>query len=189
MAPNGSEFEADFPGIGNPASLLPDDTLGLVAASFDPDLDSWRAELENYTLADLGFPDDVEYMFKELEAASSELGIQRELNVESTVAEILDMVVSGINILTGIHPEKDLLDHLAGQMIISVRDFNFDRVEDFEEHAVDATAMFSYIPDNEVDLMNTMHEITDMIESSGFVKSEGKTSARTTTWWCSTLGT
>ena len=173
-APNGSEFETGFPGIGKPASLLPGDTLALIAASFDPDLDNWRAELGKYTLADLGFPDDAGHMLNELEAASSESGIQRDLGRDSTAAEILDMLVSGINILTGIHPEKDLLNHLAGQVIISVRDFNFDRVEDFEEHAVDATAMFSYIPDSEVDLMNTMHKITDIIESSGFVTSDRK---------------
>ena len=172
--PNESEFKAGFPSIGKPASLLPDDTLGLFAASFDHDLDNWRAELENYTLADLGLTDDAGHMRNELKAASDELGTQHDLGRDSTATELLDMFVSSINILTGIHPEKDLLDHLAGQMIISVRDFNFDRVEDFEEHAVDATAMFSYIPDNEVDLMNTMHEITDMIESSGFVKSDRK---------------
>ena len=172
VASNGSEFAAGFPGIGSPATLLPDDTLGLIAAAFDPDMDNWRDELEDYTLEDLGLPPDFEYMLEELEYSIPGDGGRDELSMDSTLDEVLDYGVEIVEELTDINLEEDFFDHLAGQAIVSVRDFDFDRAEDFEEYAVDATIMLSYTPANEEDLMDTMNVVADLIESTGFVGSD-----------------
>ena len=172
VAPSGSEFVAGFPGIGEPATLLPDDTLGFIAASFDPDLDNWRDELEGYTLADLGFPPEFEYALEELQYNLPGDGTKSELSMDSSLDEVLDYGIDIVEELTNINLEEDFFNYLAGQAIISVRDFDFDRAEDFEEYAVDAAALLSYVPENAEDLMDTLDDVTDLIESTGFVGSD-----------------
>ena len=172
VALSGSEFAAGFPGIGEPASLLPSDTLGLIAASFDHDLDNWRTELEGYTLADLGFPPEFEYALEELQYNLPGDGTKSELGMDSSLDEVLDYGIEAIEDLTNINLEEDFFDYLAGQAIIGVRDFDFERAEDFEEYAVDAAAMLSYAPENKEDLMDTLDDATDLITSTGFVESD-----------------
>ena len=172
VAPGGTEFAAGLPGVGEPAVLLPDDTLGFIAASFDPNMDNWRLELERYTLDDLGLPHDFEHALEELKYGMGGDGERRELDMQSTLAETLDYGIEIVEELTGINLEEDLFDHLNGRAIISVRDFEFDRAEDFQEHAVDMVAMLSYIPDNRDDLRETMDRVTGLIESSGLVRSD-----------------
>ena len=166
VAANGSEFAAGFPGIGEPASLLPSDTLGLIAASFDPNLDNWRAELEGYTLADLGFPPEFEYVLEELQYNMPGDGTGRELTLDTSLDETLDYGIEMVEELTDINLEEDLFDYLAGQGMISVRDFEFERVEDVDEYAVDAAVMLSYVSGSEDALTDTMDNVADLIESA-----------------------
>lgn len=172
VAPNGSEFAASFPGIGEPASLLPSDTLGFIAASFDPDLDNWRAELEGYTLADLGFPPEFEYALEELQYNLPGDGTKSELSTNPSLDEVLDYGIDIVEGLTDINLEEDVFDHLAGQAMISVRDFDFESVDDFQAYAVDASAMLSYIPNGQGDLEDTMDRVAGLIESAAPVERD-----------------
>ena len=168
-APGGAEFTAGLPGVGEPAVLLPSDTLGFIAASFDPNMDNWRAELEGYTLDDLGLPHEFEQALEELEHSVGG-GDRPELDMRSTLAETLDHGLEIVEELTGINLEEDLFDHLKGRAVISVRDFEFDLAGDFREYAVDMAAMLSYIPDSQDDLGDTMDRVAGLIESSGLVR-------------------
>ena len=168
-APGGAEFTAGLPGVGEPAVLLPSDTLGFIAASFDPNMDNWRAELEGYTLDDLGLPHEFEQALEELEHSMGG-GDRRELDMRSTLAETLDHGLEIVEELTGVNLEEDLFDHLKGRAVISVRDFEFDLAGDLREYAVDVAAMLSYIPDSQDDLGGMMGRVAGLIESSGLVR-------------------
>ncbi len=174
VVPNNSEFAAAINKIDTPAKVLPEDTLGFFAASFDPDMDNWRAELEDYTFKDLGFPSDFERVLDEMELDTSSRDPRRELSLDSTFDEILDIGIDIVEELTNINLEQDFFDYLRGQAIISVRDIDFERAEDIENYTVDVAAMLSYDPHNKEELMDTMDDVTGFIESSGFVTSDGE---------------
>ena len=171
---NNSEFAATIDKIDTPAKVLPEDTLGFFGASFDPDMDNWRAELEDYTLKDLGFPSDFEHVLDEMELDTSSRDPRRELSLESTFDEILDIGIDIVEELTNINLEQDFFDYLRGQAIISVQDFDFERAEDIENYTVDVAAMLSYDPNNKEELTDTMDDVTGFIESSGLVTSDGE---------------
>ena len=52
------------------------------------------------------------------------------MDMNSTLAETLDYGIEIVEKLAGINLEEDLFDHLGGQALIGVRDFEFDRAED-----------------------------------------------------------
>ena len=66
ITPFGSDFLGGFALADDPAKLLPDDTLFLGAASSEPNMDKWRAELEKYTVADLIGPETADDMIEEM---------------------------------------------------------------------------------------------------------------------------
>ena len=152
--------------IGEPAKLLPDDTLGFLAMSFDPSVENWRGELDNYTLADLGFFGEM--AVDEIADSLWDLGMDDvDLDSDDTLADILDLAIELVDDAIGIDLEQDLFDYLGGRLIASVREFDFRRVEDADKYAVEAVAMLSYVSDNEEDLRDTMEEVSDLIETVG----------------------
>ena len=161
VAPSGSEFFGGFALAEDPAKLLPEDTLLFGAASFEPDMDSWRAELERYTVADLLGPEAAD----EMTAMVSE-DFEGRLDPGSTLAEALDLVIDAIDDSIDIDLEEDLFDHLGGQAAIAVRDFDFDRLEDVESYAIDVVVMLSYAPGGGEGLMRTVDKLVDMLEEA-----------------------
>ena len=164
-------YDSDFLGwvdlTDEPAKLLPDDTLFLGATSFEPDMDRWRAELEQYTLVDLLGSEAAYDLIEELPGLVPE-DFDNELDYDATLAEALDYVIDLIDHSIDIHLEEDLFDHLGGQAVIGVRDFDLDRAEDVERYAIDAVAMLSYVPGGEEGLMHTVDELVDLLaEESG----------------------
>ena len=167
VSPTVFESMSNLKTIGEPAKLLPDDTLGFLAMSFDPSIENWRGELNDYTLADLGF-------FGEMGVdgiADSlwDLGMgDLDLDSDDTFADILDLAIELVDDAIGIDLEKDFFDYLGGRFIAGVREFDFERAgEDPDEYAVDAVAMLSYLSDNEGHLRDTMEEASDLIETVG----------------------
>ena len=161
VTPFGSDFLDGFALTDDPAKLLPEDILFLGAASFEPDMDEWRAELENYTVADLigpEFADDMTGMVSD--------DLEGDLDSDSTLAEVLDYTIDLIDESIDIDLEEDLFDHLGGQAAIAVRDFDFERVEDTERYAIDVIAALSYSPGGEEDLMRTVDKFVDLIEEA-----------------------
>ena len=163
--PIGSDFIGEGTLADDPAKLLPDDTLFLGAASFEPNMDKWRAELEKYTLADLIGSEATDDMIEEMTGLAPE-DFESEIDSDSTMAEVLDYVINLIDHSTDIHLEEDLFDHLGGQGAIGVRDFDFDRVEDVERYAIDVVAILSYVPGGEEGLMHTVDMIVDLLEDA-----------------------
>ena len=166
VSPTEFESMANLKKIGEPAKLLPDDTLGFLAMSFDPSIENWRGELDDYTLADLGFFGEM--AVDEVADSLWDLGMgDLDLDSDDTFADILDLAIELVDDAIGIDPEKDFFDYLGGRFIASVREFDFERVEDADEYAVDAVAILSYLSDSEEELRDTMEEVRDLIETVG----------------------
>ena len=107
---------ANLEKIGEPAKLLPDDTLGFLAMSFDPSVENWRGELDNYTLADLGFFGEM--AVDEIADSLWDLGMDDvDLDSDDTLADILDLAIELVDDAIGIDLEQDLFDYLGGRFI------------------------------------------------------------------------
>lgn len=161
VAPFGSDFFGGFSLTEDPATVLPDDTLFFAAASFEPDLDRWRTELERYTVADLLGPETAD----EMTGMVSE-DPEGQLDPNSTLAEVMDYLIGAIDESIEIDLEEDLFDHLGGQAAMGVRDFDFDRVDDFESYAIDVVAMLSFVPGGGEGLMRTVDKLVDLLEEA-----------------------
>ncbi len=161
VAPFGSDILGGFDHAEDPAKALPGDTLFFSAASFEPDLDKWRTELEKYTVADLLVPETADEMTG---VVSEEL--EGHLDPDSTIAEAMDYVIDVIDESFEIDLEDDLFDHLGGQAVIGVREFDFTRVEEVDSYAIDAVAMLSLRPSGGEGLMRTVDRLMDLLEEA-----------------------
>lgn len=152
-SPLDSSAFADIALDDEPATLLPEDTVFFGAAAFEPDMDRWRDELDMHSLADLLGAD-----------VANELGVETGINVDATLAELLDDIVGAVDDETGIDLEDDFFDFLGGQAVLGIRDLDFERVADPERYAVDIMAAMSYVPGGEEGLMRTVDKLVDLLE-------------------------
>ena len=165
VSPTVSTFGLETVELQDPANLLPADTLGFMAGAFDPDVDHWRTALREYALADLlPYPG----LIDEINAGVAEMasGNPPELQPDATLAEALDLGFWLVQDFSGIDLETDFFDHLSGQAILAVRDFDFDAVaDDPAANAIDAVAMLSYREDGKDGLADTMDEVAGLLET------------------------
>ena len=158
--------------LEDPAALLPADTLGFVAASFDPNIDHWRVALADRRLADV-LPgaetgEGIGGMFPGL---GGEAGPQ--LNENASLAEVLDLGLQLAHDKTGIDLETEFFDHLAGTAILAIRDFDISAVrEDPSGNAIEAVGMLSYREGSREDLLETMSRVTELAQTRAGVTSE-----------------
>ena len=166
VSPAAAGFRLESPELQDPAELLPYDTLGFIAGAFDPNVDNWRKALAEYQLVDvLPYPE----MLDEINASLADVAPDGSLALDNnaTLSDALDAGFDAVAEATGIDLESDLLDHLAGQGIIAVRDFDFDAVdEDPTANAIDAVAMLSYREESKVELSDTMGEVADLLQDN-----------------------
>ena len=148
--------------LSDPARLMPADTVGLLAFTFDPDLDNWREELREYDFSEL--LDDVDYM-RQLDG-SKWLSDAPFDPSNFNMAHMLDFGLMGFDIFTGIDLERDFFAYLGGEVVIGVTEFDYEAVsEDPERNAVDAVALLSYSKSHEADLAETMMAFFDWLSS------------------------
>ena len=153
--------------LQDPANLLPADTLGFMAGAFDPNVDHWRTALGEYDLAGLlPYPELIDEINDGVDEIAS--GNAPELNVDATLADALDLGFWLVKDLTDIDLEADFFDHLSGQAILAVRDFDFDAVtDDPAANAIDAVAMLSYREDGKTGLDDTMGKVANLVRNVG----------------------
>ena len=164
VSPTVTDFGLEVSELQNPASLLPDSTLGFMAASFDPNVDNWRKALSEYDLRDV-LPDP--YLLDEIN--NNLAGMTPDgappLDNDATLADALDLGFGLAKQFTGIDLETDFFGHLAGDMIVAVSEFDFEAVsDDPTANAVDATVMLSYLEEGKDGLTNTMGEVVGLLE-------------------------
>ena len=168
VTPTTTDFGLEIADLDNPARVLPDDTLGFVASAFDPSVDNWRNALDDYRVGDLWFLEDV---LDELYDGLDDFGVGSRLTIDrdDSLADVLDVVIDVVDAAIGVDLELDFMDYLGGEIIIGVREFDFQEVESNPEtNAVDAMAMLSYRSDNKRDLQDTMDVFVELVEKYSF---------------------
>ena len=164
VSPAVADFGLETIELEDPASLLPADTLGFMAGAFDPDVDHWRTALAEYPLTEvLPYPE----LLDEINAGLAEMapGGGPALADDATLADALDLGFDLAKDFTGIDLETDFFDHLSGQAILAVSDFDFDAVaNDPAANAIDAVMMLSYRENGKDGLADTMDEVAGLLE-------------------------
>ena len=167
VSPTVSTLGLDIVELQDPANLLPADTLGFMAGAFDPNVDHWRIALGEYDLVGLlPYPQMVDEINDGVDEMAE--GNAPELDPDATLADALDLGFWLVKDLAGIDLEADFFDHLSGQAILAVRDFDFDDVtDDPTANAVDVVAMLSYREDGKEGLEDTMDEVANLVRNAG----------------------
>ena len=171
VSPTVSTLGLDIVELQDPANLLPADTLGFMAGAFDPNVDHWRTALGEYDLLSLlPYPELIDEINDGVDEIAS--GSAPELDNDSTLADTLDLGFWLVKDLTGIDPEADFFDHLSGQAILAMRDFDFDAVaDDPAANAIDAVMMLSYREDGKDGLADTMDEVASLLQEQAGLRS------------------
>lgn len=172
VSPSGPAEKTVVADLEAPARLVPHDTLALVAASFDPDLDHWRMALADQPLSALTPGDGTGESAGSLPPEPA-AGGEPVPEHEQTLAELLDDALALVNEATGIDLEADFFDHLAGTAILAVRDFDLEAVRsDPIANPVDAVAMLAYKRDRRDQLDATMGHLANLARSEAGLTAE-----------------
>ena len=167
-APVGIGYPLELADLDDPSKLLSDDTLGFVAATFDPDVDHWRGALRRYEIGDFLAPDEIDGLNEIVEAFANELGALSAVGLDDDdgLDVLLDLGLSVAEVTTGIDLEDDLFDHLGGEIIMAVGDVDFDEsLENLETVAIEAVGMVSYRDGRKDELADTIDEAVERFAS------------------------
>ncbi len=139
------------------AELLPEDTLGLLALGFEPDLDNWRDVLAEYDITDDSFPG----MADVIRDAAGDLDIEGIDWGRLTQADLLNLGLAYVRQTTDIDLERDVFDHLNGDAIVALREFDVETLG-----GIDGFALLSYRPGGEKALEDVVEDVIGLAEPS-----------------------
>lgn len=154
-----SEWPAS-PGLTDVAEKLPEDTVATFAVSFNPALDDWRSSLDRCDIVDI-FP-EYDYIVEEIAwSLGGDVYDQVAYRDDRTLADALDTGLLIVELALGIDLEEDLLDHLLGDAVLAVREFDFqDVAEDPEANPVEVMALLSYREGSEEYVADAMGDVS-----------------------------
>ena len=138
VMPAGPDYGFDVPDLADPGGLVPAGTLAFATASFDPDLDKWRAALDDYSLADnVGMErEDFEMLL-----GDGFFGVEVDAELgggdNPSLADLLDYSLLSISEILDVDLESDVLGNLSGNAVAGVPDYEFNQ----------AGSMFGATPD------------------------------------------
>ena len=164
-APNKVGYGHDVQSLGDPAKLVSGESIGLLAATFNPDLDAWRERLDNY-----GSDEETAYetksiydgLYRALEQESERPSRQKG---EPDISDILDVALELIEAHTNVDLERDLINHLDGSIVIAVNDVDPMAIRDNPaEETINAVAILPYTPEDEDVLMDSLEELSDYLQ-------------------------
>ncbi len=173
VTPSVLDHDLEFPDLNPPASLLPDDTLLLISAAFDTDLDRWRESLEGQRLSDVLGEDAVDDVNDAVESLEYELDAEGlpTAGPRSGFDYFIDLGIAVVDELTGVNLEEELFDHLEGGLSVAVWDIAFDEYGDIEEGPpVSLVTLLSYRSSGEDSLVDTFAELQELLEDEGGVR-------------------
>ena len=165
LVPNTEDFTSELQVLDNPAELVPAQTVGLLAATFDPSLDNWREQLEDY-----GSDDDISYfiediyedLYWEVEQQSSDPPRRRD---NPDMADVLDLFLELVEAYTDVDLEGDVMDYLEGTLVLAIEEFDARRIEeDPIEETVNVVALLSYLSEEESRLENALEDFSDFLQ-------------------------
>ena len=150
----------ESPALTDVAETLPEDTVATFAVSFNPALDDWRSSLDRCDIADI-FPDYDAIVEEIAWNLGSDVYGQVEYRDDRTLADALDTGLLIVELALGIDLEEDLLDHLLGDAVLAVREFDFqDVAEDPEANPVEVMALLSYREGSEEYVADAMGDVS-----------------------------
>ena len=175
VMPSVLEHTLEIPGLESPAGALPEDTLFLVSAAFDPNLDNWRETLSEYRISEvLG-----DYAVEELNGSIESMEYQFDASGLPTANSragfdfLVDLAVTVVDEVTGVDLEGDLLDHLEGDVSFAAWDFAIDEYGDLAEgDPLSFVALLSYKGSGEDILADSIEELQEFLEDQGGVSFE-----------------
>ena len=171
VMPLGIDYPLQVANLDDPGHLVPSDTLGLIAMTFDSDVGRWRDAARHYDVGEVLSPGDIDDLNETIEALSYDVDILNlpTLDADDSLDDLLDWGLAFVEGMTDIDPEDGLFDNLAGEAILAVSDVDFARIEeDPLSNAVNAVAMLSYHDEKKADLTDTMDKVTGIIEDNLF---------------------
>lgn len=150
----------ESPGLTDVGENLPEDTVATFAVSFNPALDDWRSSLDRCDIVDI-FP-EYDYIVEEIAwSLGGDVYDQVAYRDDRTLADALDTGLLIVELALGIDLEEDLLDHLLGDAVLAVREFDFqDVAEDPEANPVEVMALLSYREGSEEYVAGTMGDVS-----------------------------
>ena len=159
-APGTDSGWPESPKLADIAETLPEDTVATFAVSFNPELNDWRSSLDRCDIADI-FPDYDAIVEEIAWNLGSDVYGQVEYRDDRTLADALDTGLLIVELALGVDLEEDLLDHLLGDAVLAVREFDFqDAADDPEANPVEALALLSYREGSEENLADTMGDVS-----------------------------
>ncbi len=175
VLPSLLEHSLEFPDLDVPAGMVPEDAWFLISAAFDPDLDNWRATLEEYEIADVGGDYTIDELNDGIESLEDELDISGlpTASRRSGFDFFIDLGIAVFDEWTGIDLEEDLFDHLEGQLSVAGWDFSLDEYGDIEEdHPPSVAILLAYDEGGEDTLADTADEILDLLQNEVDIRFE-----------------
>ena len=159
MTPTVIDWWVDPTDLGESADLLPADSLGFLAATFDPDVDNLRDSLSRCSVADLVRGRNDRSGWFDLWSADD----APEPGTGASLADLLNLGLWAVEQMVGFDPEEDLLDHLQGDVVVAVHDVDLD--SDLSGNPVDGVAILSYRPGREEELAATVGSLFESVLS------------------------
>ncbi len=174
-APVGIDHPLQVADLRDPSMFLPHDTLGFVAITFDPDVGRWSRALRHYEVGDVLAPEDVHILNEAVEVMSDNgwLGRADGLEDGDGLDDVLDLGLDAVEVVTGVNPEDDLLDHLQGEVIIALGDVDLpDPGQNPAGNVVDGVVMVSYLDGRKEELSATMDDIVGLLVACAGAKTD-----------------
>lgn len=165
-APVGIDGPLEVDDLDDPAGVLPDDTLGFFAMTFDPDVDRWREAMKDNELGQVLAPDEFEDLSESVAAFSDGAGALSlgRLEADDGLDVVLDLGLNAVRAATGIDLEDDLFDHLGGELIVAVGDVDLTATRrSAGRGAVESVLMLSYLDGSKDELTNTLDDVVDLL--------------------------
>ena len=164
VLPNTEDVASDLQALDSPSELVPVETVALLATTFDPDLENWRDQLEEYdSESGSGFVYDIyDGLYWEVDQHRTEPP-RRKANPD--MADVLDLFLELVEAYTDVDLERDFMKHLDGRFLVAVEEFDAVSIEeDPLEETVNVVALLSYLPEAEAQLGETLSDFSDFIE-------------------------
>ena len=128
VMPAGPDYGFEVPDLPDPGGLVPAGTLAFAAASFDPDLDKWRAALADYSLADdVGMDREAIEMLLGDGFFGVEVDAELQGGDNPSLADLLDYSLLSVSEVLDVDLESDVLGNLSGNAVVGVPDYEFNQ--------------------------------------------------------------
>ena len=164
LVPNTIENTTDLRDLDNPAELVPAETIGLLAATFDTDMDNWREQLEEFGSDDESsrhVKDIYLELYREVERQSDS---PPRLKEDPDMADVLDIFLELVEAYTDVDLEKDFIENLGGEFFLAVEEFDAGRIEeDPLEETLNVVAMLPYLRESESRLEDSLEDFSDFL--------------------------